>query len=325
MAGKHKPLQPHEVPGSFCGYIQWDTERKYSKSQGFLISVKCPMCDKLHWTKESAIRKGRCTSPKCQGCNARKPLTIDEVSDVWKPLILWDKKREKLKGKWAVWAKCPSCKEQRLLREVDLRIGRASSTGMCKSCGSSSRSGKNDSKWQGGRYKDSHGYIILNVNGLEGRGHEIAQQMMHSNKKTVREHRLIFAIHLNRPLTKKEIVHHKDGNKSNNKIENLELLTTRKHNSGHGGPYYQEWQESLSHIRKLEDKIIALGGDVKRFGCFPKAVIKCAFHAWLDWMMPNGQQHLAIDMGETEEERQATVERFWRVFTEMLLDVEEVD
>ena len=58
---------------------------------------------------------------------------------------------------------------------------------------------------------------------------------------------------------------------------------------------------------------------------FTKSQIKRAFFNWLDWMVPNGQQHLAIDMGETEEERQATVERFWRVFTEKLLDVEEVD
>lgn len=40
----------------------------------------------------------------------------------------------------------------------------------------------------------------------------------------VAEHRLIMARHLDRPLTKKETVHHKDGNQNNN-IANLQLRT----------------------------------------------------------------------------------------------------
>jgi hypothetical protein len=54
------------------------------------------------------------------------------------------------------------------------------------------------------------------------------------------------------------------------------------------------------------------------------AQIKCAFYAWFDWLVPKGQKILAIDMGETPEEVGETVERFWRVFVEKLLDVEDV-
>jgi hypothetical protein len=58
---------------------------------------------------------------------------------------------------------------------------------------------------------------------------------------------------------------------------------------------------------------------------FNKAQLKCAFYAWFDWLVPKGQKILAIDMGETPEEVEETIERFWRVFVEKLLDVVEAE
>lgn len=43
------------------------------------------------------------------------------------------------------------------------------------------------------------------------------------------EHRVVMEAHLGRKLTRNEIVHHKDGNKKNNAIDNLEVMTQSEH------------------------------------------------------------------------------------------------
>lgn len=67
------------------------------------------------------------------------------------------------------------------------------------------------------RYIDAAGYARVNV---PGRGY-------------VREHRWVMEQHLGRPLSRSEFVHHRNGNKSDNHLENLEIVTASDHGVMH--------------------------------------------------------------------------------------------
>ena len=49
----------------------------------------------------------------------------------------------------------------------------------------------------------------------------------------VLEHRVIMENHIGRLLQRNEVIHHRNGNGKDNKIENLELMSASEHNSLH--------------------------------------------------------------------------------------------
>lgn len=77
-------------------------------------------------------------------------------------------------------------------------------------------------RWKGGRSKDGKGYVVLS--GKQG----------HPNARVggqIAEHTFVMVQHLGRPLLPEERVHHINGIKDDNRIENLELWT-KEHPSG---------------------------------------------------------------------------------------------
>jgi uncharacterized protein (DUF1330 family) len=83
--------------------------------------------------------------------------------------------------------------------------------------------GEKNNMWKGGKYIDEQGYVhILN------KEHPFADKMGY-----VREHRLVMEKHLGRYLSKNEIVHHINGIKSDNRIENLKLISQSEHVGEH--------------------------------------------------------------------------------------------
>ena len=79
--------------------------------------------------------------------------------------------------------------------------------------------GKRSRNWKGGRKIDDKGYLLIykpeHPNVMKG-GY-------------VREHRLVMEKYLGRYLEKWELIHHRNGIKSDNRIENLEIVIMKRH------------------------------------------------------------------------------------------------
>jgi len=89
----------------------------------------------------------------------------------------------------------------------------------CKSCAAKLR----QNNWKGGRRGTGHGYIEIKIY-----PDDFFYPMAKKNGCAV-EHRLVMAKSIGRCLHRWEIVHHKNGVKDDNRIENLQLVTDERH------------------------------------------------------------------------------------------------
>ncbi len=102
--------------------------------------------------------------------------------------------------------------------------------------------GANSSRWKGGRVKRS-GYILV-------------KSYDHPNRdidNNVREHRLVVEKHLGRYLNKNELVHHINGIRNDNRIENLVVYKRGLHMNKHWETKHKiaELEKEVGELRTL--------------------------------------------------------------------------
>ena len=126
--------------------------------------------------------------------------------------------------------------------------------------------GKKHIRWMGGKYisKGKHkGYVMVYVHN----DHSFIS-MANPKRPYVPEHRLIMAEHLGRCLNSSEHVHHKNGIKTDNRIENLEITTNSQHHKDHHRGYIDGYQKGFidgqtKQIKDLKNYIIKLEAELE--------------------------------------------------------------
>jgi hypothetical protein len=85
-----------------------------------------------------------------------------------------------------------------------------------------------EGKYGYGRYKSNLGYMYRMLKSIPEQDIELTKSMMgrYNGMPAISEHRYVMAKSLGRPLIKGENVHHKNGNRADNSIDNLELWIT---------------------------------------------------------------------------------------------------
>lgn len=84
-------------------------------------------------------------------------------------------------------------------------------------CRPKNRKDEDHPSYRGSRRLDANGYVLVRL----PRSHPFYG--MTAADKCIKEHRLVMAQHLGRPLRREETVHHINGDRQDNRIENLQL------------------------------------------------------------------------------------------------------
>ena len=161
----------------------------------------------------------------------RRPLLRDEVSPGLRELFDFDGQRTFLKKhgyESHILHTCGMCERRKwtLVRALRNWIKNGKYEGKCGTC---RKTGPDSPHWKGGRYMQPDGYVRCSPGLFLDKERDIINSMMigsTSGSSYILEHRAVLAIAMGRALNSWEHVHHINGDRSDNLLENLRLVHT---------------------------------------------------------------------------------------------------
>lgn len=126
---------------------------------------------------------------------------------------------------------CASCTAKDLVKRIDMNSYNHKAECKCHRCrmGKGYFRGDKNPAWKGGTRYTKNGYVY---EWIPLDSPFLCMAGSHKNEANyIMQHRLVMAKFLNRPLTRQETVHHKNGIRDDNRIDNLELWSSN-HQAG---------------------------------------------------------------------------------------------
>ena len=192
------------------------------KKERYYVKVKCPECDELRYVERRKRHLDNWENPEyskesCKKCRKEDSRLIKNAvpgeyrdGEYMGEVIYGFQINEKTK--YLIWIQCKTCKKYCWV---------AINKETCKICS------YNENKPFYSRRKQSKGYNLIKLPNDDTLSEMCNDRRV--NSVWVLEHRYVMAKHLGRVLKISEQVHHKDGNRQNNDIDNLELCLIGEH------------------------------------------------------------------------------------------------
>jgi hypothetical protein len=183
-------------------------------------------------------------------------------------IIYWTR-RFRRNQNTVVSIKCAKCgiEFDRMDGNLWLSIQRGTFSECCSKCfpkprGKPRRRMNTENMPSNGIVRRSDGYIYRHIRTFTDVERIVIEQMPINNGIYITEHRATMALHLNRPLLDSESVHHINGIKDDNRIENLQLFRISEHSKFHSEQITKELN-LLAEIDALRAEIAKLKESIK--------------------------------------------------------------
>src|SRR5262245_47304177 len=156
-----------------------------------------------------------------------------------------------------LWHVRCDCGVEKEVAGAEMKKGKTMSCGCWQRESSRARRGLRHHAWKGGRLQDGRGYIRLSGVMMPGEA---------GPRKYVKEHIYVMAWHLGRTLFRHESVHHKNGRRDDNRIENLELWS-KSHPTGQRVADKIAWAKEMIALYERDETVIGCTPGLLSFGC----------------------------------------------------------